>query len=492
MTNCSALQASAIGLIDEILKDVALDYGSHYFSGSGRCFLKVEPTTREYGFPRRNAFAQPTLEATLRAAMGRFSNVEALFGHHAGVVAEDGDHVALSLTGPNGVDRTIRARYLVACDGARSAIRKHIGASLGGSTYRERWLILDLASTKERLRQTRVVCDPHRPLITLPAPNGTRRYEFMLADGEDETLAGSPEFARELLGTHGPDATAPILRQRVYAFHARIADRWNTSRIFLAGDAAHLSPPFAGQGMNSGIRDAFNLGWKLSEVIRGRIGPSVLASYQRERAPHAWAMIELAMNMGRVMMPRSHWQALAMRLGFNAARCVPPLQSYLAEMRYKPQPRYDDGFQVPGHGRPELVGRMMPQPKVELVDRRRKMLDEELGRGFALIAYGPQSQKVAASAAKFDFGLPDLRILAMVPRSCNPDLDLSTEIGTVRALTGYCATPFFKENSVMIVRPDRHVLAATTAESANVCQLASAVRDLVTRTWGRSERRQAA
>jgi 3-(3-hydroxy-phenyl)propionate hydroxylase len=473
----------AIDVVDAVIKDVALDYGSYYFSPAGECFAKVEPTTREYGFPRRSAFAQPRLEATLRGALARFCNVEALFECRCDTVLEHDTGVTLALTMDGGSKRTVRARYLVACDGARSAIRKHIGATLTGSTYQQRWLIVDLASTKERLRQTRIVCNPDRPLITLPGPGGTRRYEFMLRDGESEEGAVDPDFVHGLLAAHGPDADAPIVRRQVYAFHARVVDRWNTPRIYLAGDAAHLSPPFAGQGMNSGIRDAHNLGWKLAEVVKGRLGTALLETYQVERAPHAEALIQLAINIGRVMMPSSHAQAFAVRAGFRLAGLVPGLQDYFAQMRFKPKPFYRDGFVLPQDGDLNLTGRMLPQPSVERADRSRMMLDACMRNGFCLIAYGADAQRSAAAAARLDFGLTDLRHLAILQSIYSPDPEIGNAIETVRDHAGGFTPVMPSDRDVLIlVRPDRYVAAATVCTPASIRALAAATKALAART----------
>jgi 3-(3-hydroxy-phenyl)propionate hydroxylase len=238
----------AAGLIDAVLKDVALDYGAHYFTPDGVCFAKVEPKTREFGYPRRSAFAQPKLEATLREGLARFDHVRVLLGHACESVTDRNGAVEAVVRAPEGHEQTLRARYLVGCDGARSMVRRAIGANLVGSTYEERWLIVDLASTKERFRQTRVLCNPARPVITLPGPHGIRRYEFMLREGESEEEVTSPEFVRKLLAEHGPDADEPVVRRRVYTFHARVADRWRRGRIFIAGDAAQSVAAFRRAG----------------------------------------------------------------------------------------------------------------------------------------------------------------------------------------------------------------------------------------------------
>ncbi|SEE71555.1 3-(3-hydroxy-phenyl)propionate hydroxylase [Rhizobiales bacterium GAS188] len=472
----------AIGLADAVIKDVALDYGSHYVGRDGRCFAKVEPSTLEYGFPRRNAFTQPKLEATLREGLRRFANVTALFGCQCRAVAEDDAGVALDLQNADGEGVALRALYVAACDGARSAIREHIGATLTGSTYRQRWLIVDLGSTKERLRQTRVVCDPARPMITLPGPNGIRRYEFMLHDGEDEERATDPDFVRALLAANGPDADASVIRRRVYAFHARIADRWATQRVFLAGDAAHLSPPFAGQGMNSGIRDAHNLGWKLAAVVSGRIGTSLLDSYQRERAPHAAALIQLAVNMGRIMMPRSRLQARLTRGAFRLAGLLPGVQSYFAQMKYKPKPFYKQGFVIPDQ-HSAIVGRMLPQPLVERADRTRVMLDELIGPRFSLIAYGADAQRALAAAARLDFGVELPVRIAVMPQITNPDPDASATIDTVRDVAGTLSSFMPRDRTmVLLVRPDRYIGAA--ADPASLTRIAEATRSLIDQYWG--------
>src|SRR4029077_9668678 len=222
----------------------------------------------------------------------------------------------------------VSTAYLVACDGGRSFVRERLGIKLSGSAFRERWLILGLGETRDHTRDTKVFCDPARPCLSLPGPDRTRRFEFMLHDGEVEPEVTSPQFTGKLLSRHGEENT-PLRRSRVYTFHARMADRWRDARIFLVGDAAHLTPPFAGQGMNSGIRDAHNLAWKLAAVIQGRLGPRLLESYEQKRRNHAWEMILLAMRMGKVMMPRSFWSAFGLKRAFRLLTIIPPGRSSL-------------------------------------------------------------------------------------------------------------------------------------------------------------------
>jgi 3-(3-hydroxy-phenyl)propionate hydroxylase len=292
----------------------------------------------------------------------------------------------------------------------------------------------------------------------------------------------APEFVRRLLAEHGPDADEPVVRRQVYTFHARVAERWRRGRMFLAGDAAHLSPPFAGQGMNSGIRDAHNLAWKLAAVVTRTLGEGLLDSYERERAPHAAALIQLAINIGRVMMPTSRLQAGLVQSGFRAAALVPPLHAYFAEMRYKPKPFYRDGFLDPGE-LPGLVGRMFPQPVLEMRRRTAARLDDLAGSGFALLAVGPNAQSALDGARHADFGLPDLRRIAIVPMRVNPDPDGARNVTVGRDVNDLLGSIVAGGDSLVLLRPDRYVAAAApVADDATAARFAARVKALVART----------
>jgi 3-(3-hydroxy-phenyl)propionate hydroxylase len=473
----------AIGLIDNVLKDVAQDYGSLYFTAGGRQFAAVMPSTREYGFPRRSAFRQPDLEATLREGLKRFACVACLFEITLEAFEVRDNAVDVSLKTAKGEPVAFGVRYLVGCDGARSAIRKQIGSNLGGSTYDERWLIIDLASTKESLRQTRVICDPALPLLTLPGPAGVRRYEFMLHDGETDEIATSPDFVRKLLAAHEPDADEPIVRRQVYAFHPRLADKWREGPVFLAGDAAHLSPPFAGQGMNSGVRDAQNLGWKLGAVINGQLGPGLLDTYQAERLPHAKALVQLSINIGHVMMPRSRTQAWLTQTAFELMKLTPRIQSYFVEMKYKPKPFYEAGFTIADDPGLHMAGRMLPQPLMDIGNSQSVLLDELLGHGFALVAYGPKAQTTLSLAAACDFDLGDLNKIAIIPSDYNADPKVAAKDVVVRDM-GHGFRRFHPaiKDCLILVRPDRYVAAAAPAERDAINSLAARVRALVVDT----------
>jgi 3-(3-hydroxy-phenyl)propionate hydroxylase len=444
-----------IGLAEAVLKDCASEYGSEYLGPDRKPFAVVRPSRSEYGWPKRNAFRQPFLERTLAQALQDNQHVSLRFGTQC--VDHDDHGAAVSVTledgqGPYRVD----CQYFVGADGGRSRARKAIGATLAGSTFEERWLIVDILDTKDPFRETRVFCDPARPCVCLPGPDRTRRYEIRLRPDETTEAMEQEAEARRLLAAFGVDADASIARAKVYTFHARIADIWRKGRVFLAGDAAHLTPPFAGQGMNTGVRDASNLAWKLAAAIGGRLGPDLLDTYQAERRDHAWSMIRLAINMGRVMAPHSWLAGLAIRTLFHLAAVVPPARQYLAQMRFKPKPRFTAGFFVADSELSRrLGGTMFPQPMVEQ-DGVPRRLDDVLGDGFAILCFGADPAAIGQRLGDLPalLGAPVVgclpRILAFAPTSLDPMLRDHTD--TIGALLG-------DAEAVIVLRPDRYVMA---------------------------------
>jgi len=474
----------AIGVVHTVVSRVVLGYGSDYFSAGGSCFLRVRPTAKEYGYPRRNAFRQPIFEQQLRDYFCTHAvaetRSEAWFSTELIDFRQGADAVDLVFRRADGSLTEVSTPYLVACDGGRSFVREKLGIKLSGSTFRERWLILDLEETRDHTRDTKVFCDPARPCLSLPGPDRTRRFEFMLHDGETEPEVTSPEFTRKLLSPHGEEDT-PLRRSRVYTFHARMADRWRDGRTFLVGDAAHLTPPFAGQGMNSGIRDAHNLAWKLAAVIQGRLGPRLLDTYEQERRNHAWEMILLALRMGKVMMPRSAWNAFALQAAFRLLSVVPPARAYFAEMKYKPKPRFDAGFLArrSKHGADALIGRLFPQPEVRAADRT-ALLDEFLGNNFALVSL-PQTPASLFDKLPADLWQP-LHLQRVAIRAPGESIPAPNGAPSVFDTGGEFSRSMKNiPPGLVLIRPDRYVAAFLPAE--NLERGVREVDEMIARTW---------
>lgn len=434
----------AARLLDEVLRDIVQGYGVQYFGWNGKPFAAIQPTRQEYGFAKRNAFRQPQLVRTLHQGLSRFPHVQTRFGHTVTGFVQDVEGVECRVALADGTTATFAGRWLVACDGGRSPIREACGISLDGATYPERWLIVDLAQRTDPLRHTRTYCDPRRPAIRLPGPDGALRYEFMLRAGDrDEDVLDEARF-REWIRERVPaDAGLPLVRKAIYGFHARVAQRWREGRVLLAGDAAHLTPPFAGQGLNSGIRDAANLSWKLAAVTRWGMNESLLDTYETERRPHAAALIRMALRIGTFMQPKSVAGAMAGQAALRAACLVPTVRDYILQLRFKPKPRYASGVAL------------FPQPLVEHRTRGILRLDELLGEGYCAIGWDkPGFQAAAARLAPA--GAP-FKALALIPR--DHDFLGSEAPGTerVRDLTGELGDFLDSHRATAVVlRPDRY------------------------------------
>ena len=454
-----------MGLLEVVSEDIVSGYGSEYLAPGGAMFLKVKPQVKPYGHARRNAFRQPIFEAQLREGLRRFACVQTRFECRLEAFSEQPDGVRLDLKGPGEAADSVLVDYLIGCDGAWSPTREALGYRLAGSSLDERWLIIDLEDSPASSQETIVYCDPRRPTIALPGPSQTRRYEFKLLPGETDADMLSDAMVAGLLETHDAAPGSRIIRKTVYHFHARIVDHWGRGRVWLAGDAAHLMPPFAGQGMNGGIRDAANLAWKLIEIVKGRIGPRLLETYERERRGHVEQMIRLALRMGAIFGPRTALQGLATRMGFRALGIWPGGRSYFAEMKYKPAPRFDGGFLLESMlSRRGIVGRMLPQPRVQGASGG-VPLDDLLGKGFTLLGVGIDAAVVRTTSLGAEWD----RLL---------DARIALSTADVPALAEHAGT-------LLLVRPDRYVMARFSPAEAP--EVALALAAMLEGTWDLSQ-----
>ena len=322
----------ALGVADAVQRH-ARDLPDYEFRAANGDLLMCLHPARETpsGWGSGYMFHQPALETALRDLLASLPNVRTLLGWRFDGVEQDGDGLSADVTGPDG-HTTIRARYLVGCDGASSGVRAAIGAGLTDFQFDEPWLVVDTKTLPgSRMPEVNLqICDPARPTTCVLGGPGRHRWEFMLLPGEtaDGMLKDATIQALLAPWNCGP---LEIERKAVYRFHGLMADCWRSGRVLLAGDAAHQMPPFAGQGMCSGLRDAANLAWKLEAVLGGKADGGLLDTYQSERAPHVRALIELAIGMGRVVCTLDRDAAAARDAGMIASRAagappLPPLQ----------------------------------------------------------------------------------------------------------------------------------------------------------------------
>lgn len=453
----------SVGLVERVLPHTTPWHAMRFLTPKGRCFADIQPMTDEFGWSRRNAFIQPQVDAVLFEGLKRFANVRTLFSRDLSGFSQDDTGVTLTLTGPDGLTETVRSQYLVACDGGNSFVRRTLDIAFEGKTAPNQWIVIDIANDPLGTPNVYLCCDPLRPYVSAALPHGVRRFEFMVMPGETEEELGQPQNMRKLLSKVLPDPDrVELIRKRVYTHNARLAARFRAGRIVLAGDAAHIMPVWQGQGYNSGMRDAFNLAWKLGLVVRGISQIELLDSYEQERKSHAKAMIDLSVLAGHVLAPPKRWQG-AVRDGVSwLLNYIPSVKRYFLEMRFKPMPQYTQGVLVQPDGvaaENSPVGRMFIQPTVRTEAGDPVLLDEVIGSRFAIIAWG-SNPLWGLSEAQIAFwralGTQFIQVL--------PDVQMqgAREVpdGVVRV--GDC-TGRLKEwfgrypASIAVVRPDRFV-----------------------------------
>ena len=346
------------GLGKEMAALVEASSGMLFVDSAGSPLFDYEDFVRDpiLGWHEDYVFIQPELDATLRAGVTRFDCVDVRLG----VDVTDW--------------RELPARWVVACDGAASTSRHLAGIDFVDLGYDQRWLVVDvmLSRAVELPGIIHQVCDPGRPATFVPSARNHRRWEFRLAADESDELMRDPETVWHLLAPWLRPGDGELVRAAVYDFHATVADTWRRGRLLLAGDAAHQMPPFMGQGMCSGIRDAANLAWKLHAVLRGGAPETLLDSYEAERRPHVERCIELSIEAGR-LLDEPVFPAADSDDGERWSR-LPPLGGLFQETR--------------ADAPPFPIGHQARQPTTE-TDGQRRLLDDVAGPGWYLVSNGP-------------------------------------------------------------------------------------------------------
>jgi len=342
-----------------------------------------------YGHAGAWWFHQPTLERQLHDGLARFAHVHCRRGMEIVELKHDAEGVTVTARSRAGDVVTVRGAWLVGCDGGRSFVRRAAGIALDSAEFDQPWVVVDTKArcgTKDpHLPDYHFqVCDPAQPVTFVPMAGPYYEWQFMVMDGKSEREATDPALVRRQLQKFVDLDRIEITRIAHYTFHALWAHEWRKGRVILAGDAAHQMPPFLGQGMCSGVRDAQALAWRLAMVLQGTAREQILDDYAVERGGHVAHIIEGAMFLGNLIQTRSRVKAMLRNwLLFRLPRAVPPLRKVLMAQSNRKRPLRGGGF---GTRCAALSGQLLIQPCVRRDDGAEVLLDDLLGDGFAVLA----------------------------------------------------------------------------------------------------------
>ena len=454
---------------------IAPHNGSHYLGVDGELIKMFDPMPPPYplAWLPNATFVQPDAEHALREKLSEYGHADVFLAASGGSFTQDDETVSLSVRSETRGEFTIKARYLVGCDGANSFVRKQLGIGLEDLAFDEWWMVVDTLTSEpdkragERLSILLAVAPRHfhprsRPIAALGD---------QVAAGEDPEKAGAADNVLRLLKGFTDVSDLTIWRSAVYRFHALLGQSWRDGRVFLMGDAVHQTPPFLGQGLCAGIRDAANLAWKLAFVLRGDADHSLLDSYEVERKPHVRAVVASAKEFGTIIGELDPDAAAKrdarLRAELKSGRAVTIRQKFIPDL---------------AHGLiakdAKLAGRLFVQPRVRMADGQIKRLDDELKSEFAIVTPTKEALSGLSEAALYSWQKlgGERVVIAASGEGSNADGVLNV-VEAERLFADW-----MRDGGVeaVIVRPDRYVFGgAVTASELNVL-----VADLVSKLRG--------
>ncbi len=440
-----------VGLDERVKADMDPTVALRWVTYDGTELLRVPFPPGLLGHATSYAIYQPLMEQALRDGASRFGDkIRVEYGVEAADVAQDVEGVTITTHDMGtGESRTVRARYVLACHGGETATRERLGVKLLGDTVDVRWVVID-GKVKRWWPNRHILTfwsDRERPVVDIALGRDNHRWEIPLRPGETDADFATHEQLWPLLESLGVSrADIDIYGHAFYSHHIRSAESWRLGEhVFLLGDAAHLMPPWAGSGMQSGIRDAFNLAWKLAGVIGGTLPAAILDSYEAERRPNVDFYTEVSVQLGRIIKQQlTEQEQVALAAQANE---LPPLLW---------PPFYVAGW-FTGVPSPEsAVGKMIPQPRAATVTGLIGRLDDLLGDGFVVLGDGVDPTSVLSAEQKTEWDAIGARYLTV--RAADEGTEGPDEIVDIDGtLLGWLRE---RGARVVAVRPDRFVAAA--------------------------------
>lgn len=373
-----------LGIADRVRRHTASYRPTEYRGARGQVIRRFDASPPPYrlGWEPSCVFDQPSFEREVRARLEEIANVAATWPAEVTSFKEDDEGVTVEVKTPDGMVSSYRAAYLVACDGGSSPIRKQLGIELHDLGFEEPWIVIDVDVDERKLPdlpQTLVqYCDPQRPATFIVGPGNHRRWEIMMSPGDRFSENLTDDELWPLLDRWIKPGEGRLRRAAAYRFHGLVAKQWRRGRVLLAGDSAHMTPPFLGQGMVQGIRDAQNLGWKLARVIQGESPDGLLDCYGVERRPHVEHTTQVAIELGRQICERDPEKARVRDASLLAEQGGEPR----TVVRQSLIPGLEQGLiagDTPG------AGETFPQPWVSFKGAEARLLDDITGPVFLVV-----------------------------------------------------------------------------------------------------------
>ncbi|WP_426751983.1 bifunctional 3-(3-hydroxy-phenyl)propionate/3-hydroxycinnamic acid hydroxylase [Myxococcus sp. Y35] len=433
-----------------------------YLDDSLRSLAEVDflGLDRPFGYVPAAFFEQPRMEAALRQGMKRYPHVDLWLGHEVESFVQDEEGITVRVTSLR-EERAVnvRARYLLACDGSHSSIRRRLGLKLEGTTALEHSLAINLKTASPEPEIASYLCGPVRRGFIARTSATEIRMDIILEPDADLKAAREMDNVRRIISYYVDPAAVEVDAVKIFSYHSRMSEKWRVGRVFLLGDAAHLMPPFLGQGLCAGLRDAANLSWKLGRVLAGAADADLLDSYEEERRGHVAEIIRGSDAMGRVMMSGGRVAARARNALIQILYRLPVTGDFIRQYKVKPQMPLRRGFMLGARREKGDVpeGSYFPQPRVEGPDGGPALLDDCLGEGFVVLTRPGASQDTQrdAQALVDELGARWLRVSpAARAGDGRPDavVDLEGRLGAW--FSQYAA-------DLVVLRPDRYVFGVS-------------------------------